>query len=363
MADKPNSDRVPIQVLLWSLRGSGDEYHGPGTFSFRLYSQRDPRTLRVSLAHANPLQEQLDVFDRQCYLGRLTPLARLNSFFLAGAVARWVRNQAGEFQIFHALTDYHHAILPSFAAQRAGMRAVVFIANSGAGLADAAGWQRVFGLAVKRREMAKTLSGIIAMSSQIERELLSYGIQERRICRIPNQADVTRFRPPLDAQEKSSLREQLGLRDLPTVILNGKIGWRKRPHLVVEAAEILQRQGLDVQTVFVGPLEQSDYGDNFQLLCDRSPLGELIVRAGFSREIERYLRAADVLCLPSENEGMPAAAVEALATGLPLVLTDFSGRAIWSMTTRGWVPSSSHPRQPLPRHSVTSCPKATWPMT
>jgi glycosyltransferase involved in cell wall biosynthesis len=41
--------------------------------------------------------------------------------------------------------------------------------------------------------------------------------------------------------------------------------------------------------------------------------------------VRDYLAAADVFCLPSRQEGLPTSGLEALAAGLPLVLTEFSG--------------------------------------
>ncbi len=42
-------------------------------------------------------------------------------------------------------------------------------------------------------------------------------------------------------------------------------------------------------------------------------------------EVSRWLGAANVLCLPSLNEGMPNVVVEALASGVPVVATRVGG--------------------------------------
>ena len=44
-------------------------------------------------------------------------------------------------------------------------------------------------------------------------------------------------------------------------------------------------------------------------------------------QVARYLRACDVLCLPSLNEGMPNVLLEALASGKPVAATNVGGIA------------------------------------
>jgi glycosyltransferase involved in cell wall biosynthesis len=45
---------------------------------------------------------------------------------------------------------------------------------------------------------------------------------------------------------------------------------------------------------------------------------------GPTRDVRPYLWAADAFVFPSQREGMPNAVLEALATGLPLVLSDIA---------------------------------------
>jgi len=47
--------------------------------------------------------------------------------------------------------------------------------------------------------------------------------------------------------------------------------------------------------------------------------------AGMRTDVERLLRGADLLVLPSHREGMPRSILEAMATGLPVVATDIRG--------------------------------------
>jgi glycosyltransferase involved in cell wall biosynthesis len=43
------------------------------------------------------------------------------------------------------------------------------------------------------------------------------------------------------------------------------------------------------------------------------------------QEVAALMRAADVLCVPSDNEGVPNVILEALASGLPVVATRVGG--------------------------------------
>ena len=46
---------------------------------------------------------------------------------------------------------------------------------------------------------------------------------------------------------------------------------------------------------------------------------------GFTQDIGPLFRASDVIGLPSANEGMPAALVEAMASSIPSIVTAISG--------------------------------------
>ena len=49
------------------------------------------------------------------------------------------------------------------------------------------------------------------------------------------------------------------------------------------------------------------------------------VLTGMRDDVERLYRAMDLFCLPSHREGFPRAAMEAAASGLPVVATDLRG--------------------------------------
>ncbi len=315
----------PVRVLLWSARGSGEHYHGPASFTHRLYSAAPPGRMAVTLAHGYPEQENMPVFVDQSQVGVFAedPFRRMR--FIRSA-RRWVREHIGGFDVFHGMTAFHHSVLPAMEAQDRDVPAVLFIANHLLELADKTGIKALVQLPRKRREIVKRLAGLIAMSDAINEELLSYGVPERRIARIPMGVNTAVFRPPREG-EKAELRREMGWRELPTLLFVGGITRRKRPDLLIEAAGVLARRGLDCQIVIAGPDHSPGYTALMKRRAEELGIASNVIWFGFTRDIAPLYRASDLFSLPSSNEGMAAALIEAMASGLPALVTPISGSA------------------------------------
>lgn len=108
------------------------------------------------------------------------------------------------------------------------------------------------------------------------------------------------------------------------IILVGRLIRGKRPELVIEAVRTLR-----------------DYGIKFKLLILgdgllRKPLEQLVRNYGFENDIKflghienpyDLIQKAQLLVLPSESEGIPRAALEALFFGVPCVLRNVDANA------------------------------------
>jgi glycosyltransferase involved in cell wall biosynthesis len=314
----------PIRVLLWSPQGCGLHYSGAGISAYRLYSLDTRNRFEITLAHAQPQQAKHDLFIAQHHIGSQgSGPIRLIRF--CHRARRWLEAHHQKFDIFHGLQAYHQAIYPATVAQRLGICAAVRVANAHGDLADKPGLRRLVGLTRRRRVMARTLSAMIALSQEIERELLDYGFDESRIVRIPNGVNADVFRPVADAGERRRMREQIGIPDRPTVGFFGSIVPRKRPHLLIDALNGLHQRGIEVQLVLAGPEHAPDYSRPMRRRIEELGLTPHVHWLGFNEEPAGVYRALDVFCLPSSNEGMSNALLEALSTGLPLVVTGTSG--------------------------------------
>ena len=314
----------PLRVLLWSPVGAGLHYSGPAMTAYRLYATAAPKRFLIDLAHGQPQQQRYELFQRQHLVSPLggSHLSKLR-FVLAGR--RWIRRHAGEYEVFHGLQGFSLTVSPALAAQKTGLPAVIKLATHRSDLADKASWSSWLGLARRRRRAVARLSGVIAISRAIEQELLEYGIPESKVVFIPNGVDVNLFRPPRDDQEKTALRRGLGWADRPTVLFVGRLVRRKGPLLMLEAMARLKERAVDAQLVLVGPDGEADYMQQLRDAHARLGLGERVIWHGFTEDPSELYRAADVFALPSRSEGMPNAVAEALASGLPAVVTAISG--------------------------------------
>lgn len=107
-----------------------------------------------------------------------------------------------------------------------------------------------------------------------------------------------------------------------TVLLLGRLAKEKGHALLLEAFKILgsRRPSLIAMFAGVGPLEAE-----LKAKCKAAGLTDQVRFLGYRQDLQRLLAAADLVVLPSISEGLPLAAVEALAAARPIVATAVGG--------------------------------------
>ena len=156
----------------------------------------------------------------------------------------------------------------------------------------------------------------VALSGELEAELLAAGVPGSRVVRVANGVDARHYRSAGSAA-RQALRARLGLGERPVVLFVGRL---------------VPYKGLET-LLAAWPAVLRDHPTALLLLVGDGPLGvTLRARAGPGVRFEGlvsdplpYLQAADCFVLPSEGEGMPSALLEALAVGLPCVATSVGG--------------------------------------
>jgi glycosyltransferase involved in cell wall biosynthesis len=312
------------RVLLWSPQGAGLHYSGAGSNAYRLYQNFDRKRFTVSLAHGYPDHERMDLFEEQFYIADATKNSPFKLLNFLRCAKRWLKANAERFDVVHVLDVFETSMRPAGYAKSLGLPVYVKVANSGTGFMNSGRLSRLLNLPAKRLEIAKRLDGLISISTTITGELTSLGIAADRIYSIPNGVDVDRFKMT-SSEVRLSMRRKLGLEDCFTVLFIGEIVPRKQPHVLLEMLERSPQLRENLQVVFLGPVNDVEYGADFLCRLENIKQCAKVRYVEYSCCPEEYYQASDVFVLPSKNEGMSNAILEAMATGLPILSTPVSG--------------------------------------
>ena len=167
---------------------------------------------------------------------------------------------------------------------------------------------------------------IIALTTADRDEHVNFGIADvDRFAVIHSGVDFARLES--DRTSRTEVRRQLRLSDRVLAIATvGRLTAIKGQDVLLRAfAHVCSRLSPDeggLRLVLVGDGEERDALEELALSLG---ISELVVFAGWREDTGDVLRALDIFVLPSINEGMGKALVEAMHVGLPCVATRVGG--------------------------------------
>lgn len=237
---------------------------------------------------------------------------------VAPEVAGIMRRERFDAVVVHGHTPAA-LLLAGRAARRAGSR-VFFRGETHLGLVRG-------GLkAALRRPVMGTLyrraDGVFAIGAANAEFYRSVGVPPERIFPMPYTIDNTRFAEAsrLSPAERTVERRALGATgDEPIVLFAAKLQPRKRPLDLVRAAAKLEAEGLRFRLAFVGSGEFE--GEVRSLVGDLGLSSASFTGFVNQSRLPAIYGASDVFVLPSENEPWGLAVNEAMAAGLPVVVS------------------------------------------
>ena len=143
---------------------------------------------------------------------------------------------------------------------------------------------------------------------------------------INNGIDTDKFRP--DPAAREIVRREWGIPgDSPLIGIAARLSPVKGHADFLKAASLLLRERGDARFVCIGDGDER-YGNELKLLGRDFGLGDLILWAGVREDMPSVLNALDVLCSSSHSEGFPNVIGEAMACGVPCVVTDAGDSAL-----------------------------------
>jgi len=176
------------------------------------------------------------------------------------------------------------------------------------------------------RRSAARVDRIQVTHAEMHELMVSAGVAEERVFRIPIGIDIERF-PLVDGERRRAARRAFGLEDAAFVVGSFQkdgVGWGdglapklvKAPDVLVAALERIRDRVPELVVLLTGPAR-----GYVRTELERRGIPYRHVRVPARDGLAQAYHALDAYLVPSNQEGGPKSALESLATGIPLVST------------------------------------------
>lgn len=290
------------------------EYSGPTVFMGRLFSSiaksADIRVTAVGPQVPNILPDQISFTKLQ------TPELRGVSGQVVWACKSffWLIKNYKSYEFVHFHGGYIFNLFPALAPLLLRKPYVILPLGAGGDLRTEARSNRLPFVKSIKKFILKRAQRTFALSDANASELRDWGVSRERIIHINNPASDEYFQTPT--------RDMNFSHDL---LLVGKLGAGKRPDLVVEALNKLISDGWhDATLTLVGPFASSTFEQRMRSLVASYGLEDAVSYTGYVDDVASILKnlPSALFVLPSLQEGLPGALTEAMAMGMPVIVTD-----------------------------------------
>jgi glycosyltransferase involved in cell wall biosynthesis len=162
--------------------------------------------------------------------------------------------------------------------------------------------------------------GMIAVSQGVAKSLEPIGSSSAPIVSLPNGVDLEKVRP---SRFRRDVRHELGVGPAaPLLGVVGRLSPVKGHAHFLDAARLMLREAPDSRFLVVG---DGELADDLKARASRLGLDRACAFVGARRDVYDLVSAMDVFVLPSLDEGIPMALLEAMALGTPVVASAVGG--------------------------------------
>jgi UDP-glucose:(heptosyl)LPS alpha-1,3-glucosyltransferase len=164
---------------------------------------------------------------------------------------------------------------------------------------------------------------VLAVSQEVKREIMqTYGVPAEKIAVLYNGVDTERFHPKNRREWREKIKRQWSIPSDARLALFVGNGFRRKGFERLLAAWNSRR----LQDVFLLVVGQDAQMIRYRSRAEKEAGGK-IVFAGLQGDIEKYYAAADLLTLPAFQEAFGNVVLEALASGVPVLVSKEVGAA------------------------------------
>jgi len=243
-------------------------------------------------------------------------------------LARWLRENREQFDLVVASQLKHDAYVAVRCGRRLGFPVV--LRASGAGATGDCHWHTVGRCGMRIRRTVMQAAAVVAPSPAIEAELLAAGFSAERVATILSGVPAAPA-PSIDRQARArdTLAAANPMLALPAgtkmAVYTGRFHAAKGlAELVTAWREVAERQ----RRAYLWMVGDGPERDALAAQIEAAGLSGRVELAGSFDQVENILAAADLFVLPSHEEGLSLALLEAMGAGLPVVASDIPGNRL-----------------------------------
>ena len=178
---------------------------------------------------------------------------------------------------------------------------------------------------IGKKILARARFILLITEEEKEHFLEFYPEFENKLRIIPNGLDLTQFEA--DIFKNELLDKYPKLKGKKIILFLGRINWIKGLNLLIPAFAKIFSERKDVHLLIAGKDDGDGYENKVRQWVKEYKVEDAVTFAGFltGRDKLIALFGSDIFCLPSYSENFGVAVIEAMASGLPVVVSDKVG--------------------------------------
>ncbi len=132
-----------------------------------------------------------------------------------------------------------------------------------------------------------------------------------------------------DIKRDRKILKEFNIKKEVVLVSVGELSSRKNHKVILKALEKVKG---DFKYIICG---QGAKKEELIKLSKELNLQEKVEFLGYRQDVKEILKASDIFCFPSKQEGLPVALMEAMASGLPIICSDIRGNKDLIENTKG----------------------------
>lgn len=171
-------------------------------------------------------------------------------------------------------------------------------------------------------KLCAKLTDVLITINKEDYELAKRKFKANRIEYVPGVGiDIEKFKN-VDV-DKEKIRNEIGVPNNAVMLLSvGEVNQNKNHQIVIKAMAQIKNE--DIHYVIAG---EGELKERLVALAMKYGISDRVHLLGYRKDVINLYKTADIYIHPSRREGLPVAVMEAMAAGLPCIVSNVRGNA------------------------------------